>query len=64
VAVPQGADRGEEKNGTWELAVSLVGHPERAEVDVLNSIDGWLVENGLTKVQIHLDEHAHTLTPP
>ncbi len=50
--------------GSGDVLVSLVGNPDRAVVDVLNSIDGWLVENGLAAVRVHLDERVYTLTPP
>jgi hypothetical protein len=47
-----------------EVRVSLIGDPDRAVVDVLNSVDSWLVENGLDAVRVHLDERVYTLTPP
>lgn len=53
-----------ERDGTCEVHVSLVGDPDRAVVDVLNGVDGWIVEHGLDAVRVHLDERAYTLTPP
>jgi hypothetical protein len=47
-----------------EVRVSLIGNPDRAVVEVLNGVDGWLVEHGLESVRVHLDERAYTLTPP
>jgi len=47
-----------------QVRISLVGDPDRAVVDVLNSVDSWLVENGLDAVRVHLDERVYTLTPP
>jgi hypothetical protein len=54
----------QEDNGSCEVRVSLTGDPDRAVVDVLNSVDGWLVEHGLEAVRVHLDERVYTLTPP
>ena len=53
-----------EEEGSCEVRVSLVGDPDRAVVDVLNSVDGWLLEHGLAAVRVHLDERVYTLTPP
>ena len=53
-----------EEGGACEVSVSLVGNPDRAVVEVLNSVDGWLVEHGLEAVRVHLDERVYTLTPP
>jgi hypothetical protein len=47
-----------------EVRVSLIGDPDRAVVDVLNSVDGWLVDYGLDVVRVHLDQRVYTLTPP
>jgi hypothetical protein len=51
-------------DGSCQVRVSLVGNPDRAVVEVLNSVDGWLVEHGLELVRVHLDERVYTLTPP
>ena len=53
-----------EEDGACEVNVSLVGNPDRAVVEVLNSVDGWLVEHALEAVRVHLDERVYTLTPP
>jgi hypothetical protein len=53
-----------EDEGACEVRVSLVGNPDRAVVEVLDSVDGWLVEHGLDAVRVHLDERVYTLTPP
>lgn len=53
-----------ESDGSCEVRVSLVGDPDRAVVEVLNNVDGWLVDHGLTAVRVHLDERVYTLTPP
>jgi hypothetical protein len=47
-----------------EVRVSLVGNVDRAIVDVLHTVDGWLLENELSSVRIHLDDRVYTLTPP
>lgn len=54
----------DQSDGLCEVRVSLVGNPDRAVVDVLNSVDDWLVEHGLELVRVHLDERVYTLTPP
>jgi hypothetical protein len=53
-----------QQEGRLEVRVALVGNPDRAVVDVLNSVDDWLVEHGLETVRVHLDERVYTLTPP
>jgi hypothetical protein len=53
-----------EEGGACEVRVALVGDPDRAVVEVLNGVDGWLVEHGLKAVRVHLDERVYTLTPP
>ena len=50
--------------GRCEVRVSLVGDPDRAVVEVLNSVDIWLVEHDLDEVRVHLDDRVYTLTPP
>jgi hypothetical protein len=52
------------EDGGCEVLVSLIGDPDRAVVEVLNGVDGWIVEHGLQSVRVHLDERAYTLTPP
>jgi hypothetical protein len=47
-----------------EVRVSLVGNVDRAIVDVLDGVDGWLLENQLHSVRVHVDNRAYTLTPP
>jgi hypothetical protein len=46
-----------------EVGVSLVGNVDRAIVDVLHGVDGWLLENELSSVRVHLDGRVYTLTP-
>jgi len=53
-----------EEEGSCEVRVSLVGNPDRAVVEVLDFVDGWLLEYGLKAVRVHLDERVYTLTPP
>ena len=53
-----------EEDGACEVHVSLVGDPDRAVVDVLNGVDGWIVEHGIAAVRVHLDARVYTLTPP
>jgi hypothetical protein len=47
-----------------EVRVSLVGNADRAIVDVLDGVDGWLLENELRAVRVHVDDRVYTLTPP
>ena len=54
----------EQKGTRCEVRVSLVGDPDRAVVEVLNSVDDWLVEHDLDEVRVRLDERVYTLTPP
>jgi hypothetical protein len=54
----------EDRSGSCEVRVSLVGNPDRAVVEILESVDGWLLEHGLAAVRVHLDERVYTLTPP
>ena len=44
--------------------MSLIGKVDRSIVDVLDGVDGWLVENALGSVRVHLDDRVYTLTPP
>ena len=53
-----------QSDGRVEVSVALVGDPDRAVVEVLNSVDDWLVEHGIETVRVHLDERVYTLTPP
>jgi hypothetical protein len=47
------------------VEVRLAGRQRRrAIVDVLQTVDGWLLENELSSVRIHLDDRVYTLTPP
>ncbi len=50
-------------NGACEVRVTLLGNPDRAVVNVLNTVDGWLVEHDLDLVRVHLDRRVYTLTP-
>ena len=50
--------------GACEVRVALTGNPDRAIVQVLRSVDDWLVENDLDRVRVHLDERVYTLSPP
>lgn len=52
------------ENGACEVRVTLVGNPDRAVTDVLHSVDGWLVESGLERVRVHLDDRTYTLNQP
>ena len=54
----------DERDGLCEVRVSLVGNPDRAVVEVLNGVDGWLVEHSLELVRVHLDQRVYTLTQP
>jgi hypothetical protein len=47
-----------------EVLVSLVGNVDRAIVDVLDRVDGWLVENELRSVRVSVGGRVYTLTPP
>jgi hypothetical protein len=46
-----------------EVRVSLVGNVDRAIVDVLDGVDGWLVENELPSVRVYVADRIYTLTP-
>ena len=50
--------------GRIEVRVALVGNADRAVVEVLDSVDSWLLEHGLDAVRVFLDERVYTLTPP
>ena len=52
------------QNGSCEVRVTLVGNPDRAVTNVLHSVDEWLVETGLDRVQVHLDDRTYTLNQP
>jgi hypothetical protein len=52
-----------EEHGSCEVRVTLLGNPDRAVVDVLNTVDEWLLEHDLDLVRIHLDKRVYTLTP-
>jgi hypothetical protein len=54
----------ETEDGRVEVRVALVGNADRAIVDVLDGVDGWLVEHGLESVRVFLDDRTYTLTPP
>jgi hypothetical protein len=47
-----------------QVNVTLIGNADRAIVQVLDEVDGWLLESGLQSVRVHLDERTYTLTPP
>jgi hypothetical protein len=51
-------------DGSCLVKVTLVGNPDRAVTQVLNSVDEWLVENDLTRVRVHLDDRTYTLNQP
>lgn len=51
-------------DGSCKVRVTLVGNPDRAVTEVLNSVDAWLVENGLNRVRVHLDDRTYTLNQP
>jgi hypothetical protein len=52
-----------EEDGACEVRVTLLGNPDRAVVNVLNTVDDWLVDHGLDLVRVHLDRRVYTLTP-
>jgi len=52
-----------EEHGAYEVVVTLLGNPDRAVVDVLNTVDDWLIEHGLDLVRVHLHQRVYTLTP-
>jgi hypothetical protein len=54
----------DDRTGSCEVRVSLVGDPDRAVVEILNGVDDWLLEHSLAAVRVHLDERVYTLTPP
>jgi hypothetical protein len=54
----------EDREGSCEVRVLLVGNRDKAVVQVLNSVDDWLLDYGLASVRVHLDERIYTLTPP
>jgi hypothetical protein len=54
----------DDRTGSCEVRVSLVGNPDRAVVEILDGVDSWLLENGLKAVRVHLDERVYTLPPP
>jgi hypothetical protein len=54
----------EEEDGRCEVQVSLVGDPDRAVVNVLHSVDGWLVDYGLDSVRVQFERRVYTLTRP
>jgi hypothetical protein len=58
---PTELTRAEER---MQVNVTLIGNADRAIVQVLDEVDGWLVESGLQSVRVHLDERTYTLTPP
>ena len=47
-----------------EVCVSLVGNVDQSIVDVLDGVDGWLIENELGSVRVRHDGRVYTLTPP
>jgi hypothetical protein len=47
-----------------EVRVSLVGNADRAIVEILDGVDGWLAENGLRSVRVHVDGRVYRLSPP
>jgi hypothetical protein len=44
--------------------VTLVGNPDRAIGEVLHEVDGWLLDNQLEAVRVHLGDHAYRLARP
>jgi len=52
------------ENGTCEVRVTLVGNPDRAVTQVLHSVDEWLLDTGLDRVRVHLDDRTYTLNQP
>jgi hypothetical protein len=52
-----------EEDGACEVRVTLLGNPDRAVVNVLNTVDDWLLEHDLDLVRVHLDKRVYTLTP-
>jgi hypothetical protein len=47
-----------------EVKVELTGNVDRAIVDVLHALDGWLLENKVTSIRIHLNGRMYTVSPP
>jgi hypothetical protein len=54
----------ESENGQVEVRVALVGKVDRAVVEVLEGIDGWLLDYDVDATRVHLDERVYTLTAP
>jgi hypothetical protein len=54
----------ESQDGLCEVRISLVGDPERAVIEVLNIIDGWLVHTNIKRTRVHIDNHAYTISAP
>ena len=48
----------------FEVRVTLVGNPDRAVTEVLHVVDEWLLDSGLERVRVHLDERTYTLNQP
>ena len=48
--------------GGCEIFVELDGNPERAVVEVLNTVDGWLAASGMDTTKVTLDGRSYTLT--
>lgn len=54
----------EQSAGRAEVTIPLVGNAERAVVEVLNTVDEWLVEHAIEQARVRLNGHVYTLTPP
>jgi hypothetical protein len=53
-----------EEGGACRVSVALVGDPDRALVQVLDTIDDWMVDHELGEVRVMLEQRAYTLTQP
>jgi len=54
----------QENEGRVEVRVLLVGKADRAIVEVLDGVDGWLLDHDVDATRIHLDQRVYTVTAP
>ena len=57
---------GQPREETQELALRLQHVPAEVReelIDLLKTIDGWLIDQEHRRVRSHFDVHAYTLTP-
>jgi hypothetical protein len=50
--------------GYFEVSVTLIGNADRAIIEVLNGVDGWLLEHSLDEARVYVDDRSYRLTPP